>query len=178
MARTAGGDADAFGQLVDRHQSVIYAFLTRLTGSRERADDLAQETFLRLHGAAPRYSENGHFRAYLFRIATNLARDADRRERRWKALAAILPAAVPVRLAPSPQEELLGSELEGEVAAAVAELPIRHRVPLVLHEIEGWPLDQIADFVGCRVGTVKSRLARARARLRIRLAPYLKGEAA
>jgi RNA polymerase sigma-70 factor, ECF subfamily len=173
MERVRGGDREAFADLVDRHKDAVVNYLTRLTGDRDRAEDLAQETFLRLWRSSASYVEQGYLRAFLFRIATNLVRSEERREKRFRLLLPFLrwrdhdePAA------PS---GLLLQELHREVAGAVAALPLRYRVPLVLHEIEGWSYGDIARELGCREGTVKSRIHRGRQHLRQKLEPYWQG---
>lgn len=173
MARLRTGDRDAFTDLVERHKDAVVNYLTRLTGNRDRAEDLAQETFLRLYRSAGSYTEQGLLRAYLFRIATNLVRSEERRERRLRLLLPFLGNRKHAE--PAAPSGLLRRELHREVAAAVAQLPLRFRVPLVLHEIEGWPYADIARELGCREGTVKSRIHRGRQQLKERLAPYWNG---
>jgi RNA polymerase sigma-70 factor, ECF subfamily len=174
MARVRGGDREAFARLVDRHKDAVVNYLTRLSGSRDRAEDLAQETFLRLFRSAASYDERGLLRALLFRIATNLLRTEERRERRLRLLAPLLGSSRHAEAAaPS---GLLAAELHREVGAAIAALPLAYRVPLVLHEIEGWAYSDVARELGCREGTVKSRIHRARGLLRRRLEPYWRGE--
>jgi RNA polymerase sigma-70 factor (ECF subfamily) len=170
MARVARGDRAAFAALVDRHEDALVAYLARLTGSPERGEDLAQEAFLRLFRAAGRYREEGHLTAFLYRIATNLVRSEARRERRWRLLApALAPPGAPAEEPRGPRR-LLQRELQERLARAVAALPLSLRAPLVLYEVEEWPQREIARALGCREGTVKSRLHRARARLREELA--------
>jgi RNA polymerase sigma-70 factor (ECF subfamily) len=176
MARVREGDRDAFADLVDRHKDAVVSYLTRLTGSRDRAEDLAQETFLRLFRSAGDYTEQGYLRAYLYRIATNLVRSEERRERRLRLLTPFLPREEHAE--PAGPSGLLRRELRQEVAAAVAKLPLRYRVPLVLHEIEGWSYVDIAQEIGCREGTVKSRVHRGRQQLKQKLDPYWNGGAA
>jgi RNA polymerase sigma-70 factor, ECF subfamily len=176
MARVREGDRQAFADLVDRHKDAVVSYLTRLTGDRDRAEDLGQETFLRLFRSAGDYREQGYLRAYLYRIAVNLVRSEERRERRLRLLAPFLlrdEHAEPVANA-----GLLRRELHREVAAALARLPLRYRVPLVLHEIEGWSYVDIAEEIGCREGTVKSRVHRGRQQLKAKLEPYWTGGAA
>ena len=86
MTRVRNGDRIAFAGLVDRHKDALVNYLLRLTRSRERAEEHAQEAFLRLYQSASRYKEQGHLVAYLYRIATNLVRSEERRERRWQFL--------------------------------------------------------------------------------------------
>lgn len=176
MARVREGDKEAFADLVDRHKDAVVSYLTRLTGDRDRADDLAQETFLRLFRSARDYTEQGYLRAYLYRIATNLVRSEERRERRLRLLAPFLPREAHAE--PAATSGLLRQELHRQVAAAVAKLPLRYRVPLVLHEIEGWSYLDIAEEIGCREGTVKSRVHRGRQQLKAKLEPYWIGGAA
>jgi RNA polymerase sigma-70 factor, ECF subfamily len=173
MARVRSGDRDAFADLVDRHKNAVVNYLTRLTGNRDRAEDLAQETFLRLFRSAGSYSEQGLLRGYLFRIATNLVRSEERREKRLRLLLPFLGRQEHAE--PAAPSGLLRQEMHREVSAAVAQLPLRYRVPLVLHEIEGWAYADIARELGCREGTVKSRIHRGRQHLKERLAPYWQG---
>jgi RNA polymerase sigma factor (sigma-70 family) len=173
MARVRSGDRAAFTALVDRHKDAVVNYLARLSGSRDRAEDLAQEAFLRLFRSAAGYREQGYLRAFLFRIATNLLRSEERRERRLRLL---LPFLRPGdRAEPAAPAGLLREELHREVGAAIAALPLGYRVPLVLHEIEGWPYADIARELALSEGTVKSRIHRGRERLRRRLEPYWYG---
>lgn len=173
MERVRGGDRDGFASLVDRHKDAVVNYLARLTGDRDRAEDLAQETFLRLWRSAGSYVEQGYLRAFLFRIATNLVRSEERREKRFRLLLPFLRWRDHAE--PSAPSGLLLQELHREVAGAVAALPLRYRVPLVLHEIEGWSYADIARELGCREGTVKSRIHRGRQHLRQKLEPYWQG---
>lgn len=176
MARVRGGDRDAFADLVDRHKDAVVSYLTRLSGDRDRAEDLAQDTFLRLFRAAPGYTEQGYLRAFLFRIATNLVRSGERRERRLRLLLPFIPREEHAE--PAAASGMLRRELQREMSAALAKLPLRYRVPLVLHEIEGWSYGDIAQELGCREGTVKSRVHRGRKQLKQKLETYWSGGAA
>src|SRR5258706_6896132 len=103
MVRVREGDRDAFSDLVDRHKDAVVSYLTRLSGDRDRAEDLAQDTFLRLFRAARDYTEQGYLRAYLFRIATNLVRSVERRGRRgWLSVALFPPEGGPGAGGPRP----------------------------------------------------------------------------
>lgn len=192
MARVKMGDERAFAELVDRHKDAVFGYLCRLTGCRERAEELGQEAFLRLYTSAPSYRENGHLKAYLFRIATNLVRSDARRERRRRllagwfgepqhALAAVgagesaemrvddvpLAGGVP----PAPDRQAENNELQERIVEALATIPLVYRVPIVLHDIEEWTYDEIARATGSKQGTVKSRISRGRQMLRCRLEP-------
>jgi RNA polymerase sigma-70 factor (ECF subfamily) len=175
MALVREGDREAFADLVDRHKDAVVSYLARLTADRERAEDLAQDTFLRLFRAAGDYVEQGFLRAFLFRIATNLVRTEERRAQRLRLLTPFLPRQEHAE--PVAASGLLRGELQRAVTAALAKLALRYRVPLVLHEIEGWSYVDIAQELGCREGTVKSRVHRGRQQLKKRLEPYWNGDA-
>jgi RNA polymerase sigma-70 factor (ECF subfamily) len=179
MARMARGDREALAVLVDRYKDDLVNYLARLVGRREPAEELAQDTFLRLFEAAPRYREEGKFQAFLYRIATNFARSHERRERlhrgvlgafSWGSAAA---ASWPFRsFEPSHEHRFLEAEAGRALERELAGLPLKFRVPLVLFAVEGWSQRSIAEFLGCAEATVKTRIHRARERLKARLAPY------
>lgn len=178
MTATRDSCRRSFGLLVDRYKDALVGYLTRLTGSPEQAEDLAQEAFLRLYQNARQYDEQGRLKGYLYTIAGNLLRSQERRRRLWNT---VLPFLAPPTTSngfhleeAAGERRVLQRELGRELARAVAELPLHYRVPLVLFEIEEWSYDDIAAHVGCRPGTVKSRLHRARQRLQKELAPYWK----
>jgi RNA polymerase sigma-70 factor (ECF subfamily) len=174
MEKTRGGDRAAFAQLIDRHKHPLVNYLARLTGCRDRAEDHAQEAFLRLYQASARYSEQGRMLPYLYRIATNLVRSEERKARRRQFLSSVFPSNGD-RQEPSPQALLLTAEVKQQVTAALRELPTHYRAPLVLREIEGWSYQDIANAMGCREGTVKSRINRGRSQLRDILGSYMNG---
>lgn len=174
VSRVRSGDWEAFAQLVDRHKDAVVNYLARLCGDRDRAEDWAQETFLRFYRGLTGYREEGQLKAYLFRIATNLVRSDGRRRLKFRLLLPFLGRG-DEHAEPVAPKALLAEELQGQVAAAIAELPLAFRVPLVLHEIEGWPYEDIARELGCREGTVKSRIFRGRKLLKEALAPYWNG---
>ncbi len=182
MARVVAGDTQAFGDLVERYKDPLVGYLSRLTADRARAEDLAQEAFLRLFRAADRYQEQGNFAGYLYRTATNLLRSEERRSRRWRWISSCLP--VLATWAPDgdrsdsrSDQALFSQELRGQLRLAISRLPLAWRTALVLHDVEGRPLKEVAELLDSREGTIKSRLFRARARLRAELSPYLEGGA-
>jgi RNA polymerase sigma-70 factor (ECF subfamily) len=174
MARVRTGDAVAFERIVERYKDPLVGYLARMTNCRDRAEEYAQETFLRLYQNSHRYAERGHLSAYLYRIATNLLRSDERRRRRFRLLEGLLTTSDRAP-EPSAQGQALHREATDVVSAAIHELPTAFRAPLVLREIDGWSYAEIALALGCRVGTVKSRINRAKARLRETLAPYWNG---
>ena len=177
LAAAREGDRAAFGELVDRHKELLVNYLTRMTGRRDEAEDLAQESFLRLATRSGRYREQGHLSAYLLRIATNLVRGRERQRRRRQLLRSAFLSPNGHHQTAGQESHLLEDELKRQVARAIARLPLRFRVPVVLHELEGWTYQEIGEHIGCRVGTVKSRVFRGRQQLKRHLEPYWQGAA-
>jgi RNA polymerase sigma-70 factor (ECF subfamily) len=174
MTRVRGGDSAAFAGIVDRHKDALLNYLTHLAGDRDRAEEFAQEAFLRLYQSAGRYDEREKLAPYLYRIATNLVRSDFRRLRRWRLLQPwIRPDEASATEGPG--RRLFETEIQTMVRAALDALPMTYRAPLVLREIEGWSYQEIGAALGCRDGTVKSRIARGREKLRELLAPYWNG---
>lgn len=170
MQRTAAGEEQAFRQLVARWQQPVFAFLLHMLGSVEEAEDMTQDTFLKVHDQAGRYQPAGRFRSWLLRIAGNKARSALRRRRilRWVSFDPVRhdrPGA-----AADPLQELTRRETAAEVQAAIATLPERQRAALVLKRWQGLSYQEIADVLQTTVPAVESLLQRAAETLRQRLA--------
>jgi RNA polymerase sigma-70 factor (ECF subfamily) len=178
MGRVAHGDRQAFATLVERHQRPLTAYLGRLCGSGDRAEELAQESFVRLFQAAGGYRDEGRLLPYLFRIGTNLLRSDERRRRRWRLMLPLVVNGNGHHAAPLGEAAVLRGELQQRVRRELQRLPFSYRVPLVLFEIEDWSYADIAALLGCRHGTVKSRIHRGRERLRRALLPYWREGAA
>ncbi|RUL88296.1 sigma-70 family RNA polymerase sigma factor [Tautonia sociabilis] len=169
------GRAEAFGELVKRHQDRLYPTLLRLTGSAEDAQDLLQESFLRAYKKLGRFRGGSSFYTWLYRLAVNLALSHRRRrkgpvrlsELRGEGAAPLEPPADPTRSDPTlPAEQ---AEREAIIQAALDALAPDHRAVVVLKEFDGLRYEEIAATLGVPVGTVRSRLHRARRELRDRL---------
>jgi RNA polymerase sigma-70 factor (ECF subfamily) len=157
------GDPNAFAEMVRRWQQPMARFLHRLCGQPCLVPDLCQEVFLRVHLARASYRENGHFSAWLYRVALNVARDVARR--RPPPTTSTLDPPGPVSAADACQRE----ETARLVARAVSELPEPLRMVLVLRHDEGLSFEEIARLTDTPASTLKSRFAAALARLRERL---------
>lgn len=167
------GDDDAFATLVNAHKHGLVNYMTRLAGSRERAEDLAQEAFLRIYeGRGNFLPSKGTFRSYLYRIATNLLIGEERRKKRWIRLVPRLHTSNGHHQEPSQHRRLVTTEMQGRLYRALEQVPTPFRSALVLHHLEGWSYADIAESLECSVGTVKSRIFRARRILHEELAPY------
>jgi RNA polymerase sigma-70 factor (ECF subfamily) len=171
MQRVREGDDDAFAEIVDRYKNSLVNYLTHLVRSRDRAEELAQDAFVRLYRNAAKYRDQDRLGPYLFRIATNLVVTEVRREKRWGLLLPRLHASTR-QSAPSPDTTLFTDEIQRQVSAALEKLPIKYRAPLVLFEMEEWSYDEIAKALEIACGTVKSRISRARELMRRHLAPW------
>jgi RNA polymerase sigma-70 factor (ECF subfamily) len=185
VARCRRGDRAALGELVSLYQDRVYGLCLRLCGDREAAADLAQETFVRAVGSIERFDERARFFTWLYRIAVNLSIDRRRRESRRPAVS--IDAAggdgeiqrggsIAERLTgsdPRPDQRAARAEQHRIVAAAVQELDDEFRAVVVLRDIDGLDYAEIAEVLDVPVGTVKSRLFRARMMLREKLRPLI-----
>lgn len=171
MERVRQGDEAAFEQVVDRYKDALVNYVTHLVRSRERAEEFAQDAFVRLYRNASRYRQEQRLGPYLFRIATNLVVTEMRRQKRWSLLLPRLHASSSAGTS-LPDAGVLTDEIQRKVAAALDRLPIKYRAPLVMYEIEEWSYEEIGTALDLRSGTVKSRISRARELLRRHLAPW------
>jgi RNA polymerase sigma-70 factor (ECF subfamily) len=174
MQRVLEGDDDAFSEIVDRYKDSLVNYVTHLVRSRDRAEEIAQDAFVRLYRNASQYKAQERLGPYLFRIATNLVVTEARREKRWSLLLPRLHASTR-QSEPSPDTNLYTTEIQRQVHTALEQLPLQYRAPLVLFELEEWSYEEIARALDIRNGTVKSRISRARDLLRRHLAPWWTG---
>jgi RNA polymerase sigma-70 factor (ECF subfamily) len=164
------GDESAFRELYDRFSPMVYNLSLRLSGDPMRAQDLSQEIFLRVFKGLPRYRGGSSLKTWIYRIALNHCRG--RLGRRglqvedWSVEQWERGPADPAR---GPEEVLLARDSGRRVAAALLELPVRYREAVVLRDLEGLAYEEIAAVLRVRTGTVRSRIARGRDRLRVLL---------
>lgn len=170
--RARRGEGRAFSELVARYQDRVYRFLLRLTRVQEDAMDLTQETFMRAYQNLERWQPDTRFGTWLFRIARNLAFDRFRRERIVEFVELDDDADFPDP-SPGPEAELETAQRYRLLEHALGSLPVEHREIILLREIEGMSYDEIGQVLDLRAGTVKSRLARARAALLEKMQPRL-----
>jgi RNA polymerase sigma-70 factor (ECF subfamily) len=165
------GDPEAFDQVYQEHRPRLFAFLVRLSGESALAEDLLQETFLRLARAAPTLAPDTRLRPWLFTVARNLFIS----HRRWALLdlaklselrmfASLQPAP------PSPFSLVAASEAERRMEEAIAALPLHHREVVLLCAVERLEPSEAAGVLGLAPATVRKRLARARAIIRTEVA--------
>lgn len=166
------GDLDAFDELVKRYENKVFTIAYRFVGNYTDANDLAQETFIRVYHALPSFRGDSSFATWLYRIASNVCRDELRRQRRQKKVSLDELMSQPggnASLADNsmtPEEVLEKNELQRAVQQCLDTLSDEHRLILVMREIQGLSYEEIAVSLDCSLGTVKSRLNRARQALK------------
>ncbi len=181
MLRVGKGDRQAFDEIVRRYGAKMINLAYQITGNREVAEDIAQETFFRAYRSAPRYREISKFSTWLYTIAINLCRNELRR-RKFRIFSLegmaereendkIRVDIVDEKL--RPDGELERKELARMVRRAITSLPEKFRTPLVLRDIQGLAYDEIGKILKLPEGTVKSRINRARMRVKDILKPIL-----
>jgi RNA polymerase sigma-70 factor (ECF subfamily) len=165
LAAARQGDAEAYGCLVRTYQGRLLSSLQHICGSAADAQDAAQEAFLRAYLKLDRFTGASAFYTWLFRIALNVVASARRR----RQLASLDEVGEPCDRAERSEERVLRQERGGQVQAALHALSAEHRTILVLREVDDHNYDEIASVLRIPVGTVRSRLHRARLELRERL---------
>lgn len=179
--RTSNGDEDAFVQIVDRYRSKLYGFLRRMVSDSTDAEDLLQQTFFRVYKKSLDHCRIESFSSWIFTVAANLARDELRRRSRTGKRTFTLDNGYAETIADrkaTAVDNAAHSELRERIDWAVGCLDERYRAVFVLRDIEGLSYEEIARVLRIRIGTVKSRLNRARLKLRALLGPYIKEEPA
>ncbi len=182
VAAYLAGTQRAFDELVGRYQKRLLNFVYRTIGDRERAEDLVQEVFIRVHRHLHRFDQTKKFSTWIYTIASNLAKNELRNRSRsplvlfqtikknWEA--DHRPLQFEDRHS-RPEDLYRKRYLRELVEWAVAQLPEHHRVVFVLRELEGKTYEEIAEITDCNLGTVKSRLNRARNRFAQIIGPLL-----
>ncbi len=171
VERHLDGDPQAFGALVDRYQTRLLNFVHRTIADRERAEDLVQEAFLRVFRHLHRFDRTKKFSTWIYTIASNLAKNELRGRRRQPV---VLEQPFDVEAARGRPEDLFRQRVVAEaVARCVTRLPEALREVFVLREMEGKTYRELGEITGCNVGTVKSRLSRARSSFARLIAPLL-----
>ncbi len=158
------GDRDAFGELVRRHRDRLWAVAMRTLGDREEAADALQEALLSAYRAADRFRGESAVTTWLHRIVVNACLDRARRRQARPVVSLLEVQAIREPVSAEPDRDTAR-----EVWAALARIPAEQRVPLVLLEMQGYSVAEIAHQLGIAEGTVKSRCARGRARLAVLL---------
>ncbi len=167
----AEGENRALELLIRRHAGQVYRIALRICGNPTDAEDVAQEVFLKLYRSLGKFQGESSFRTFLYRVTTNAALDFLRGRKRREAVPLETEENSPLAVLPDPDalpdEQLERRELQRAVRRGIAKLPAGQRTALALRELEGLSYSEIALVLGLSEGTVKSRIARGRERLRI-----------
>src|SRR6201987_4570912 len=185
MLDVKAGDEQSFGLLLQRYRTPLVNFLYRMVRSREQAEDLAQEVFIRVYRARDEYVPSAKFTTWLFRIATNLALNS-LRDHRHEKLDISMDARVvadaedgdekPFEVAdkhPTIEQELVEEARKNMIRHAIEKLPEKQRAAVLLHKYEELDYAEIAKILNCSESALKSLLFRAYESLRVELAPLV-----
>jgi len=179
VRRACAGHTDAFGALVERHQDRIYNAVAYLVGAAHDAEDLTQEVFLKAYRSINGFKGKATFSTWLYSIMLNCVRTHWRRTGRRAQVVSLNaaqgdddhPLSDPPSTAEGPFEEVLRRETVESVRMAIGELPAELREVIVLRDLEGLSYEQLAVSLRLPLGTVKSRLYRARSALKDKITP-------
>jgi len=178
VARARGGESAAFGQLVERHQDALFNGICRLVSRREDAEDLTQETFVKAYRGIGRFQGRSKFYTWLYSIAMNVVISYRRRKGALRHGNPISlhegadPDGRPIDTPdPGRRPDVVAEhrEVQERIEQGIAHLDDEHRTVVVLRDIQGFDYETIGELLGCPIGTVKSRLHRARLTLREKL---------
>ncbi len=165
------GDQSAFEELARRYETQVFNLAYRILGNRSDALDVSQEVFILLFRKLGTFRSESRFSTWLYRVATNACRDYTRKKRYHLSLADRADEDMPEweEMLPgdaeNPDDLLIVTELRERVRTAIRELPLKFREVVFLHDIEGYSYGEVSEILGISLGTVKSRLNRARRRL-------------
>lgn len=183
VARVQKGDSRAFDMLVLKYQHKIFSLIARYVNDADEVQDVAQEAFIKAYRALPRFRGDSAFYTWLYRIAINTAKNhLVSRSRRPPgtdidiADAEYYEAGGALRDIENPENALYGAELKAVVEAAIRELPDDLRTAVTLREFDGLSYEDIADIMDCPVGTVRSRIFRAREAIDKQVREQIDGE--
>ena len=181
VRRSQQGDQDAYGELVRRHQRKIYALVYHMTSSKEDAEDITQDVFVKAYGALGGFKGDAGFYTWVYRIAVN--RTINYLKQRNRRTAVSLddldeaverdPAYVDLVARESPVRDASIGELQKKLNKALEHLSEKHRTVVVMHDIQGVPHEEIAKVLKVSTGTVRSRLFYARQLLQNELKDFL-----
>ncbi len=185
MLRVQEGDKSCYDVLVGRYKLRLYNYILRMVGRPDVAEEIAQDAFVRAYIHADKYRTIARFSTWLYTIATNLVRNRFRKKKRLPQILSLFYKGdgddeerafeIPDK-APNPEEATAGAELERIIAEASAQIPANYREPFLLREVNQLSYEEIAAVTGLKLGTVRSRINRARSHFRRIIEPMLRDE--
>ncbi len=181
--RVQQGQRKAFDEIVSRYKGRLFSFILRMIKDPTTAEELTQETLIRVYIHADKYREIARFSTWVFTIATNLVRNLVRKRSRRPRLLSLNPAPEedempmdPADPHANPTKDVESEELGQLIALATSKIPEKYRIPFLLREVEQLTYEEIQQATGLKLGTVRSRINRARNRFRQLIKPLLKNE--
>ena len=172
IQRASDGDPAAFNRLMAQHEKKMYAVALRMFSNREDAQDCLQEAMLRVYRAIGSFKGQSSFSTWLYRITMNTCLDELRRKKNKQSTSLdnlVEQGWSPADEANTPEKHAVRAELRRELGRLIQDLPEDMRSAIVLRDIQGFSYDEIADVMDVNVGTIKSRISRAREKLRGKL---------
>jgi len=174
LEEVAAGNIDAYGKIVERYRGRLYNFVYRFVGERETAEDIVQDTFLRAFRKREEYRAIANFSTWLFTIAGNLAKSELRRRKRWRLFSLHWDDESDTGFELPDESYRPDTMAESTIAdvqiqQAIQTLPENYRQVILLRDVQGLSYQEISEIVSCPVGTVKSRVNRARLKLQQKL---------
>jgi RNA polymerase sigma-70 factor (ECF subfamily) len=175
------GDTTALAILVEKYKRLVYRIAIQITKNHEDANDVMQDTFLKVYESIHSFRKDAAFETWLYRIVVNHAMNLVKRRERQRECSLSRTSEMEIDpdlrrsadLANNPHLNAERKELQKWVMQAVNSLPLKHRMVVILHEFEGLTHSEIASILNCSEGTVRSRLHYARQKLRDLLKPYV-----
>ena len=175
VERCRSGDEGAFQELIDRYKDLVFALIARTVQDRSRAEDLAQEVFLRIHRGLPYFRGEARLSTWIYRIVANVCVQEQTRPRAPGASVSLDDARTSERVVPSAADRQFGDlELRDRLEKAISRLPANYRLLIAAHYLDGVQYDDLAEALELPIGTVKTQLFRAKQQLRRLLETELK----
>jgi RNA polymerase sigma-70 factor (ECF subfamily) len=167
VARCRSGSEEAFAELVDRYKNLVFGVISQVVADKSRLEDLAQEVFLKIHRGLPSFRGEAKLSTWIYRIVRNVCTEASAHERRHVSVDE-RDEDGRLRYEPVARDTAIRDfELRDQLERAVAELPAEQRFLISAHYFGGQQYQELADILDMPIGTVKTQLHRAKARLRV-----------
>jgi RNA polymerase sigma-70 factor (ECF subfamily) len=185
MLRVQDGEKSCYDILVRRYKIRLFNYILRMVGNADLAEEIAQDAFVRAYVNADKYRTIARFSTWLYTIATNLVRNRFRQRKRQPTVLSLFfrgrdddeeQMHEVVDEAPNPEELAVGEDLERLIAEASAQIPEKYRIPFLLREVNQLSYEEIRAVTGLKLGTVRSRINRARSHFRRIIEPRLRDE--
>jgi len=175
VERCRSGDEGAFQELIERYKDLVFALIARTVQDRSRAEDLAQEVFLRIHRGLPYFRGEARLSTWIYRIVANVCVHDQTRPSAQAPMVSLDDEKAGARVAPAAADRQFGDlELRDRLEKAIARLPPNYRLLIAAHYLDGVLYEDLAEALGLPLGTVKTQLYRAKQQLRRLLETELK----